>query len=121
MTSSVKKSLIGITIVICAIFVWNYVTLQYQVSKVSSSDSRNQEVVVFAHYGWFINPNVVVFDLRKVSGEDSPMDVTRTLLQFAEKQKNRRFDKIILSHKGNPKFYLKRIDCSLYYSEILLT
>ena len=107
MARSIKKLLIGIAATGCAIFAWNYVTLQHQASQVRSSDSRNEGIEVYAHYGWFINPSVLVFDLRQVSGENSPLDVTRTLLQFAEKQKNRQFDRVILSYKGTPKFQLK--------------
>lgn len=90
-----------------AVAAWNYTTLQQQAQDVCTADSRNAGIKVLAHYGGFVNPNVLVFDLRGLSGDNSPMDVTRTLLQYAERQKDRRFDRVILSYKGTAKFELE--------------
>ncbi|HIE1100474.1 MULTISPECIES: hypothetical protein [Stenotrophomonas] len=107
MARSLKLLLIAILLAGAAVFLWNYTTLQQQARDVRTTDSRNAGIEVFTHYGYFVNPKVLVFDLRGLSGDNSPMDVTRTLLQFAERQKHRRFDRVILAYKGTAKFELK--------------
>ncbi|WP_313143081.1 hypothetical protein [Stenotrophomonas sp.] len=107
MARSLKILLIAILLVGATVFVWNYTTLQRQARDMHTADSRNAGIEVFTHYGYFVNPKVLVFDLRALSGDNSPMNVTRTLLQFAERQKHRRFDRVILAHKGTAKFELK--------------
>ncbi|WLI89235.1 hypothetical protein Q4S45_21475 [Massilia sp. R2A-15] len=85
----------------------NYAGLQRMVDDTIAKDARNKGIEVFAHYKYFVNPNVLVYDLRKVSEENSPMDVTRVLLQFSEQLKERKFDTVELSHRGANKFVLK--------------
>jgi hypothetical protein len=91
----------------CAVFGWNHFTLQRQASQVISGDSRNSGIKISAHYQWFVNPSVIIFDLRKVSGGKSMLDVSRTPLQFAEKQKDNHVERVVLSCKGTAKFILK--------------
>ncbi|MDR2874309.1 MAG: hypothetical protein LBV44_00055 [Methylobacillus sp.] len=107
MARSVKIAALTLIAVICVIAAWNYVAVQRSASQVISEDLRNTGIKVFAHYQWFVNPRVIVFDLRQVSGNNSPLDVSRTLLQFADKLKDKQFDQIILAHKGIEKFILK--------------
>ncbi|MGX4640871.1 hypothetical protein [Massilia sp. SYSU DXS3249] len=85
----------------------NYINLQYAMSQVQKADSRNEGIQVFVHYEYFVNPNVLIYDLRDVSGTSSPMDVTRVLLQYAEQQKARSFKAVQLSHRGHEKFMLE--------------
>lgn len=107
MARSTTRILTAIAILCCAVGAWNFVTLQYRSGQVLSGDPRNEGIKVFAHYGWFVDPTVLVFDLRQVSGENSPLDVTRTLLQFAETQQDRKFERVVLSYKGVRKFQLE--------------
>jgi len=85
----------------------NYFNLQRSVAEVKENDSRNKGIEVFAHYQYFVNPNVLVFDLRNVAPTSSPIDVTRTLLQFAERQKDRSFKNVELSFKGEHRFLME--------------
>ena len=50
---------------------------------------------------------MLVIDLRKVSGTNSPADVTRVLLQFAQSQKAKTYSQVKLAHSGTKKFILK--------------
>jgi len=84
----------------------NYFFLQRPLSAVTD-DQRNAGIHVFAHYEYFLNPNVLVYDLRTVSKESSPMDVTRVLAQYAEKIKARSFNSVTLSHQGKAKFKMQ--------------
>ena len=85
----------------------NYFLVQSSAQQVLGSDERNQGVSVFAHYQYFVDPSVLVIDLSKVSGTNSPADVTRVLLQFAQSQKSKRFELVKLAHQGTTKFMLK--------------
>lgn len=85
----------------------NYFLLQYPMSQVLRQDARNDGVQVFAHFKYFVDLTTLVYDLRSVSGETSPMDVTRVLLQYAERQQDRSFSSIELSHQGTGKFILQ--------------
>lgn len=108
MAKRAVASVCGIAcLVVVATAAVNYFTLQYLMSEVKDSDTRNKGVAVFAHYQYFVNPNVIVYDLRNVSDNTSPMDVTRVLLQFADRQKDRTFSTVELSHRGTQKFILK--------------
>jgi hypothetical protein len=85
----------------------NYFNLQHAMSQVQQADPRNEGIRVFVHYKYFVNPSVLVYDLRDVPGKSSPMDVTRVLLQYAEQQKERSFAAVELSHRGDVKFLLQ--------------
>ena len=85
----------------------NYFLVHRSVQQVLESDIRNQGISVFAHYQYFVVPSVLVIDLRKVSDTNSPADVTRVLLQFAQSQKSKAFSLVTLAHQGKPKFTLK--------------
>lgn len=82
----------------------NYVNLQHAMSQVQQADPRNEGIRVFVHYKYFVNPNVLVYDLRDVQETSSPLDVTRVLLQYAKQQQERSFTAVELSHRGNERF-----------------
>jgi hypothetical protein len=102
-----RKILVITILVISIIFSWNYLSLQKNISEIVESDSRNSGISVYSHFNWFINPNVIVFDIRGVSHDKSSMDVSRILLQLSEKLKEKEYESIILSFKGKSKFVLK--------------
>jgi hypothetical protein len=85
----------------------NYFLLQYPMSQILKEDGRNDGMQVYTHFKYFVNLTVLVYDLRNVPGDASPMDVTRVLLQYAERQQNRSFSRIQLSHQGTGKFLLQ--------------
>lgn len=93
--------------VIAGIALWNYLSVHRPASQAISSDPRNKGISVFVHYKQFVNPDVLVFDLREVSPTNSATDVTRTLLQTASSLKSNKVESVILSYKGKPKFMLK--------------
>jgi hypothetical protein len=95
-----------IVAVVVGVWAYNQITLQGPLSKVLSSDSRNKTVVASAHFDSWINTSTVVFNLSDVSGESSPMDVFRVLLQFAESQKEHRYEQVVLASYGEKKFII---------------
>jgi hypothetical protein len=89
-----------------SVYGWNYLTLQRKVSEVLDKDPRNKGVEVSAHYKTYVNPSVLVYDLRGVAGTNSRLDVTRVLLQFAEQVKDKKFERVELAFRGETKFLL---------------
>ncbi|WP_448246889.1 hypothetical protein [Thalassotalea agariperforans] len=103
----VRKIIVTIILIVSALFSWNYFSLQKNISHALNSDSRNIGINVYLYFDWFVNPNIIVFDIRDVSSDKSPMDVSRLLLQISEKLKQEEYEKIILAYKGQSKFILK--------------
>jgi hypothetical protein len=93
--------------IVAAVALCNYVFVQRHLSSVVYTDPRNNGITVFAHYKFFLLPTSVVFDLRRVSGESSPADVSRVLLQFAQALKDNTYTDVTLSYRGTSKFVLK--------------
>ncbi len=86
------------------IYSFNYFQLQHQMKKVIEEDSRNNGIKVSVHFGNYVNPSILVYDLKSISGTNSMADVFRVLLQFAEKMQSREFDTVDLASKGETKF-----------------
>ena len=105
-----RRAVIGIgtvAVALAAIALSNYIFVQRHLSGVINADERNRGISAYAHYKYFVVPSSIVFDLRKLSDESSPADVTRVLLQFSETLKDRTFSDVTLSHSGRPKFLLQ--------------
>jgi hypothetical protein len=89
-----------------AVYGWNYVTLQRKMNEIIEKDSRNKGVEVSVHYKTYLNPSVLVYDLRGIAGTNSKLDVMRVLLQFADQVKDKKFDRVELAFRGETKFLL---------------
>lgn len=107
MMSKIYKIILLIVFVFIAIFSANYLMLQRHMNTILKEDIRNNGIKVWVHYKWFINPTELKYDLRSITGENSSLDVNRVMLQFAEKIKDKQFNKIYLGYKGKDKFYFK--------------
>lgn len=94
-------------LIVAAVAGANYVLLQRLLSGVLDADPRNEGIKAMVHYKFFVLPSTIVFDLRVVSSTNSPADVSRVLLQFAQTQKEKAFSQVTLAHKGSEKFQLK--------------
>jgi hypothetical protein len=89
-----------------AVYGWNYVTLQRKMNEIIEKDSRNKGVEVSVHYKTYVNPSVLTYDLRGIAGTNSKLDVMRVLLQFADRVKGKKFDRVELAFRGETKFLL---------------
>lgn len=85
----------------------NYALVHSDMRAAINGDARNAGLVVYGYHEKFVVPATIVIDLRDVSGTNSPADVLRLLLQFAEKQKTKNYGQVILSFRGEPRFMLK--------------
>lgn len=59
-----------------------------------------------AYYRFGIAPNQIVYDLWTVGYDASEAEVMGGLLRFADALKDRRFEKVILAYRGEPRFIL---------------
>ena len=99
--------LIGIAVAAGGIVLANQFLLQMPMNQVIASDSRNAGIVVSTRYANYVNPKVLVFDVRNVSANNSEADVFRVLLQYAEKMQSTTFDEVELVCQGQPKFTIR--------------
>jgi hypothetical protein len=106
-----KKRLVGfiafIVAVVGGIWAWNYQMLQTPMNAVLASDPRSSGIQVQVHFGNYVNPSLIVYNMVGVSGETSDVDVFRTFLQFAEKLKTYNAQDIELQWKGQSRFRIK--------------
>jgi hypothetical protein len=82
----------------------NLFLLQEPANQVLKESAAFNGMEVSAHYQYFVVPGVVVYDLRKISMRQTPIDVHTALLEFAKKLKEKRYSRVELSYKGTTKF-----------------
>jgi hypothetical protein len=92
------------------VFALNYGFFQRPIDQVLERDERNRGMEVRAHLRWFVDPTVLVYDLREADADTKAIDVLRAFLQFAYRQKDRRFGRVVLAARGTPRFYLAGAD-----------
>lgn len=92
-----------------SLWAWNFTSLQGPLDKVLASDARNKGIEARAHFHNFMNPDILVFDIRNVASTNSPADVSRVLLQFSSALKERGFDSVVLASRGSERFKLTGI------------
>jgi hypothetical protein len=90
-----------------AIWFANVILVGGPLKKAVLSDSRNQGVIVDAHFEHFINPNVLVYNLKGVAPTNSRLDVLRVFLLFAEQEKAHRFTAVKLDCNGRSRYFIR--------------
>jgi hypothetical protein len=96
-----------ILIILISIFAVNYLLLQQKMNDVLAQDARNDGIKVSVRFAGFVNYKELNYNITDISDNSSSLDVTRVLLQFAEKVQDRNFNKVYLAADGKTKFYLK--------------
>jgi hypothetical protein len=84
----------------------NQMFLGGPLSTTMQADTRNAGIAAHAHFGDYVNPSVLVFDLEDVSPQNSPMDVFRAFLQFSAAVKDQQYTRVELAHHGTTKFVI---------------
>ena len=100
-----KFLLLSFVCIALIIYLFNYFFLQQVVNKELANDNRNSTISISVHYQYYVNPNVLIFDIKDVNGF-SKIDIFRCFLQTAYALKEARFGKVELSSKGKTKFYV---------------
>jgi hypothetical protein len=91
-------------------FLLNYGLFQQPIDQVLERDDRNRGMVVRAHWRWYVDPTVLVYDLQGEAAGTKGVDVLRAFLQFAYRQKDRHFGRVVLASRGAHRFYLTGAD-----------
>lgn len=99
-----KKILIGAIIVIAGAVAANGILVTWPALRAKAVDPRNSSVSLYAHYGWGVNPAILVLDLWDISNTASMADIDRVLLDTAEAFKDRPFSKVQLAFHGQARF-----------------
>jgi hypothetical protein len=92
------------------VFLLNFGLFQDPVNKVIERDDRNRGVSVRAHWRWYVDPTVLVYDLREMPADATSVDALRPFLHFAYKQKGRQFVRVDLAWRGTTRFSIKGSD-----------
>ncbi len=100
----------AIVLVPALVILLNYGLFQQPMDKVLERDDRNQGMAVRVHWRWYVDPTVLVYDLRGAAADTKGIDVLRAFLQFAYRQKDRRFGRVVLAWQGTPRFYIAGAD-----------
>lgn len=99
-------TVIAFAILVGGIYLFNYLTLTQPVLTKIDFDSRNSGIEVDLHYKNYINPKVLVFNLKNVSNDKAVADVFRVLLQTTSELKEKDFETVELAFQGTTKFKL---------------
>ncbi|MBM4026324.1 MAG: hypothetical protein FJ280_13120 [Planctomycetes bacterium] len=98
------------TPLVALLFIWvlNYQLVGHPVQTKLSADPRNQGYSLSAHFRYYVDPSVLVLDLRAVESA-APVDLFRALFQSAEAlhESGRRFDRVVLARAGSPVFLME--------------
>jgi hypothetical protein len=92
------------------VFLLNFGLFQDPVNRVIQRDDRNRGMVVRAHWRWYVDPTVLVYDLRDAPADATGIDVLRAFLHFAYKQKGRQFVRVDLAWRGERRFSVRGRD-----------
>ncbi len=95
-----------VSVIIFAIYFFNYNQLQSKMNYVVNNDSRNDGIVVNVHFGGYLQKSILEYNLKSISSNKSKADVFRVFLQFSEEMKENSFKQIYLSFRGNKKFII---------------
>jgi hypothetical protein len=86
------------------VFLLNFGLFQDPINKVIERDDRNRGISVRAHWRWYVDPTVLVYDLREMPAGATGVDALRPLLHFAYKQKDRHFVRVDLAWRGSTRY-----------------
>jgi len=101
-----KKHLLSVTILILIFTLTNCKKNPFDplIDEVIQNDPRNEGIEVSAYYG--DKQSTLVFNHINISGDKSAVDVFRLFLQFAEKVKDYKFNKVELAFRKEVIFFI---------------
>jgi hypothetical protein len=92
------------------VYLLNFGLFQNSINKVILGDDRNSGISVQAHWRWYVDPTVLVYDLREMPAGATGVDALRPFIHFAYKQKDRQFSRVDLAWRGTVRFSIKGSD-----------
>ena len=88
-------------------YVANFLILQQPMNEILQSNTAFRGMSVSAHYEYWIVPGVVVYDLKRLGQESTPLQVHTAFLEYARKMKERQFERVHLRFRGQERFVLE--------------
>jgi hypothetical protein len=82
----------------------NALLLQEPMNDILKQSAAFNGMQVSTHFEYWVVPGVVVYDLRKLTFRQTPIDVHTALLEFAKKVRSKRYSRVDLSYRGATKF-----------------
>jgi hypothetical protein len=110
----IKWTSIILVLAVGAIYGFNYLTVIQPTQTKIQEDERNEGISVDVHYKFYVIPTTLVYDLKTVPTDKAAADVFRVFLQTSSALKDKTFEIIELSYKGQTKFFIK----GDYFSEL---
>ena len=117
MRVAMKKVLrVGVLAAICAglIYLGNVMYVGQPVAAALAEDGRNHGVDLSARVGFWIQPSILILDLRDIEPTKTPVDLWRAMFQAAEAldERGRSFERVVLARRGSAVFALSGQDFS---------
>lgn len=103
----IKWTSIILVLVVGVIFGFNYLTLIQPTQTKIQEDTRNEGISVTVHYKFYMIPTTLVYDLKSVPTDKAAADVFRVFLQTSSALKDKTFETIEISYKGQVKYFIK--------------
>jgi hypothetical protein len=105
---------------VALLVVWglNYLLVGRPVERKLNDDPRNRGYSLSAHFGYYLDPNTLVLDLRRLESP-APVDLFRALFQSAEAlhELGWTFERVVLARAGTPVFFMKGAEFSTVGAE----
>ncbi len=99
-------SVLSLLLIAGGVWTYNKTIVQQPLERVLLSDPRNQVVDVHARFDGWVDFATINFEITGLSPNASKADVFRVLLQYAAAQKDKTFERVILSAFGRKKFII---------------
>ncbi len=102
--------LAGLVVVVLLVFAFNYVSVGSKLATVIHDDPRNSGVDMNAHYDYYINPEVLVLDMRGIGPSNSMADVFRVVIQLSHGMQSKQFKTVKFEWRGSERYVLSGSD-----------
>lgn len=103
----IKWASIILVLFVGAVYGFNYMTVIQPTQTKIEEDQRNEGISISVHYKFYIIPTTLVYNLKSVSTDKAAADVFRVFLQTSSVLKDKTFETIELSYKGQTKYFVK--------------
>ena len=84
----------------------NFLLLQQPMNEILKGNTAFAGMTVSAHYEYWIVPGAVVYDLKGLGSESTPLEVHTAFLEYARKMQSRDFERVSLRWQGDERFSL---------------
>jgi hypothetical protein len=101
-----------VSVLSVVVLLGNQFVAQRQMRQVLERAELSSVVMMDARFRQYVNPSQLVLDLRGLADVATPSDVVRVLIKYAQAQREKRFERVYLAHRGVEKFWLSGEDFS---------